>query len=73
MVEGGRPRVTLGASAMSPTLQNSMDEVHDENFKMPPEKKDSLTDKAGMIIVAAVVVAVAVASAVAIPLLLANK
>jgi hypothetical protein len=85
MVEHGPPRIEWGPStpphvrieAPSPDgnslTGSAMDQTHDENFKMPPEKKDSLSDKAGMTIVAIVAVGVAVASAIAIPLILANR
>lgn len=64
MTESGKPHLSFASS---------MDQTHDENFKMPPDEKENLADKTGMIIVAAVAVAVAVASAVAIPILLSKK
>lgn len=73
MVESGQPRLEFSAPRGHGMTSNEMDQTHDENFKMPPEKKDSLSDKAGMTIVAIVAVGVAVASAIAIPLILANK
>lgn len=53
---------------------NAMDKTHEDNFTMPEsDKKDTVSDKAGQVILGAALVAGVVGSAILVPLIAAHK
>lgn len=59
---------------MASLSANAMDKTHEDNFTMPErDKKDTVSDKAGQVILGAALVAGVVGSAILVPLIAAHK